>query len=163
MGIAVVCALPYLGWELARGWPSLTFLPSQDAATAASTSRPGYMLQQVAFLGGGLPLVVLGSARLWRDPRLRALALLAPATALLFGLEQGRSYYSLPAIALPLAAGAVAAEHWWQRSCRRGRVAVPLLALQAAGLLVAAPLVWPVLPTSAMVQAGPLAAELLQG
>ena len=54
-------------------------------------------------------LVGLGVRELWREPRLRSLALLAPATSLLFFLEQGRSYYSLPAMALPLAAGAVAA------------------------------------------------------
>ena len=95
-----------------------------------------------------------GGARLWRDPRTRALALLAPATSLLFRLEQGRSYYSLPAIALPLAAGAVAAETGGSAHAARGRVVAPLLALQVAGLLVAAPLVWPVLPTATMVKLG---------
>jgi 4-amino-4-deoxy-L-arabinose transferase-like glycosyltransferase len=154
VAIAVTCLLPYVWWELAHGWPTLTFLPSQDAATAASTSRPGYVVQQLAFVGGALALVVAGVRELWRDRRVRALALLAPAASLLFLVEQGRSYYALPAIALPLAAGAVAAERWWSHSRRRGRVVSALLAWQVAALVIAAPLVWPVLPVATMVRLG---------
>ena len=152
--IALACLLPYVGWELAHGWPTLTFLPTQNATTAASTSRVTYLAQQLEFVGVAGALVVLGVVELWRDPRLRALALLAPATSLLFFLEHGRSYYSLPAIALPLAAGTVAAARWWQRSPRRVRVVTPLVALQLAVLTLVAPLVWPVLPTAAMVKLG---------
>jgi 4-amino-4-deoxy-L-arabinose transferase-like glycosyltransferase len=156
LGAAIAFAgmVPYLVWEATHGWPSLTFLPSQDAATAASVSRPGYIAQQVAFLGGTVVLVVAGVRELWRDPRLRALAVLAPATSLLFLAEQGRSYYSLPAIVLPLAAGAVAADRWL-RSARRPAMAIALLvAAQIAALVLAAPLVWPILPTGTMVASG---------
>ncbi|MGH2893147.1 MAG: ArnT family glycosyltransferase, partial [Solirubrobacteraceae bacterium] len=111
--IAAGCLVPYLGWEVAHGWPSLTFLPSQDAVTAAATSRSTYVLQQLAFVGPALVLVGVGVRSLWREPRLRPLALLAPATSVLFFCEQGRAYYSLPAIAVALAAGATAAEGWW--------------------------------------------------
>jgi 4-amino-4-deoxy-L-arabinose transferase-like glycosyltransferase len=154
VAIAVACLSPYLGWEIAHGWPTLTFLPTQNAATAASTSHVTYVAQQLGFVGGALVLVAFGIVELWREPRLRALALLAPATSLLFFLEQGRSYYSLPAIALPLAAGAVAAVRWWHRSRRRAWVVAPLVALQLAVLALVAPLVWPVLPTAAMVKLG---------
>jgi 4-amino-4-deoxy-L-arabinose transferase-like glycosyltransferase len=154
--IAFAGLLPYLGWEAAHGWPSVTFLPSQDAATAASVSRPGYLAQQLAFLGGATVLVGVGVRELWRDPRLRALAVLAPAASLLFLVEQGRSYYALPAIVLPLAAGAVAAERWWASTRRRRAIAVaaPVVALQLMALALAAPLVWPVLPTATMVASG---------
>ena len=146
--------VPYLVWEAMHGWPSLTFLPSQAADTAASVSRPGYVAQQLAFVGGAVGLVAAGVRELWRDPRLRALAVLAPATSLLFLAEQGRSYYSLPAIALPLAAGAVAADRWL-RSARRPAVAiVPVITCQIAALVLAAPLVWPILPTGTMVSGG---------
>jgi 4-amino-4-deoxy-L-arabinose transferase-like glycosyltransferase len=154
VAIACACALPYAGWEVAHGWPSLTLLPTQDAATAASTSHASYLAQQAAFLGGALVLAALGVAELWREPRLRSLALLAPTTSLLFFIEQGRSYYSLPATALPLAAGAVAAVRWWHRSRRRAWVVGGLVAVNLAALIVAAPLVWPVLPTAAMVKLG---------
>ncbi len=160
--VALAGLAPYVGWEITHGWPSLTFLPSQNAATAASVSRPGYLAEQLGFFGGAVVLVAVGVRELWRDPRLRALAVLAPVTSLLFLAEQGRSYYSLPAIALPLAAGAVAAERWWARSRRRGRVAVPLLAAQLAALAAAAPLVWPVLPTATMVGTGDWKATFYQ-
>lgn len=156
VAIAVAGLLPYLGWEAAHGWPSLTFLPSQDAVTAASISRPGYVAQQLAFLGGAIVLVGAGVRELWRDPRLRTLAVLAPVTSLLFLVEQGRSYYALPAVVLPLAAGAVAAERWWARTGRRRAIAVvaPVVVLQLLALGLAAPLVWPVLPTATMVANG---------
>jgi hypothetical protein len=81
-------------------------------------------------------------------------------TSLLFFVEQGRAYYALPAIALPLAAGAVAAERWWssrrREGARRRRAAMAgaLVASQLAVIAVAAPLVWPVLPTATMVRLG---------
>jgi len=152
--IALACLTPYLEWQIAHGWPSLTFLPTQDAATAASTSRVTYVAQQAGFLAGAAVLVALGVVELWRRPRLRVLALIAPATSLLFLVEQGRSYYSLPAAALPIAAGAVAAVRWWHRSRRRAWVLAPLLAVHLAVLALLAPVVWPVLPTRTMVDLG---------
>jgi hypothetical protein len=68
--------------------------------------------------------------------------------------EQGRSYYSLPAIALPLAAGAVAADRWLRSARRPAAAIVPLIACQIATLALAAPLVWPILPTPTMVASG---------
>jgi 4-amino-4-deoxy-L-arabinose transferase-like glycosyltransferase len=156
LAVAMVIAgmVPYLVWEATHGWPSLTFLPSQNAVTAASVSRPGYLAQQLVFLGGTVVLVAVGVRELWREPRLRALAVLAPATSLLFLVEQGRSYYSLPAIALPLAAGAVAADRWLRSARRPAAAIVPLIACQVAVLVLAAPLVWPILPTPTMIATG---------
>ena len=94
-------------------------------------------------------------AHLWRR-RLYPLALLAPAVSLVFLIERGRSYYALPAIVVPLAAGAVAADAWWPTASRHARrIVVTLIAiLQLAGLGVGAALVWPVLPTSTMIRLG---------
>jgi 4-amino-4-deoxy-L-arabinose transferase-like glycosyltransferase len=41
-GITLAGLVPYLAWEATHGWPTLTFLPTQDAATAASTPRSTY-------------------------------------------------------------------------------------------------------------------------
>jgi hypothetical protein len=152
--IALACLAPYLAWQVAHGWPSLTFLPTQDAATAAANPPVTYVAQQLGFLGGALVLVALGVVELWRQPRLRALALLAPATSLLFLLEHGRSYYALPATALPLAAGSIAAVRLWHRSRRHGWVLASLIPVHLAVLVLLAPVVWPVLPTGTMIKQG---------
>jgi 4-amino-4-deoxy-L-arabinose transferase-like glycosyltransferase len=154
VAIAAACLAPYVGWEIAHGWPTLKFVPTQNEATAASTSHLAYVAQQLGFVGVALVLVGFGVVELWRSPQLRALAVLAPATSLLFFVEQGRSYYSLPAIALPLAAGAVALTRWWQGSQRRIWIAAPLVVLQLAVLALVAPLVWPVLPRATMIKLG---------
>jgi hypothetical protein len=153
LAIAIACLAPYIGWEIAHAWPTLTFLPTQDQATAEATPPLTYIAQQLGFLGAALVLVALGVRELWRDVRLRSLALLAPATSLLFFVEHGRAYYSLPTIALPLAAGAVAASRWWQRrTLRRAWIVTPLVTLQVAVVALTAPLVWPVLPTATMIK-----------
>ena len=146
VAIAIAGALPNLAWQIAHGWPSYTFLRSQAAKTAADTSHAAYVGQGAAFLAGALPLVAIGVVALWRRPGLRPLAVLFPCTWLVFLLEGGRSYYALPAFALPFAAGVAVS--------RRRVVAGLAIVLQLAAIVIVAPLVWPVLPTHAMVSRG---------
>jgi Dolichyl-phosphate-mannose-protein mannosyltransferase len=153
-GIAAVCLLPNIGWQIAHGWPSWEFLGSQQASTAEDTSHVAYVAQQVVFLAGALPLVALGVVSLWRHRSLRALSLLAPLVSLLYLAEQGRSYYALPAAVLPLAAGVVATSRWLRPSRSQLAVVLPVLALHAAALVLVAPLVWPVLPERTMIDRG---------
>jgi 4-amino-4-deoxy-L-arabinose transferase-like glycosyltransferase len=147
--------VPYLIWEATHDWASFTFFPTQAQKTADDTGHAAYIAQQLAFLGGGLPLVVIGIVHLWRQPRLRALALLFPLSSLGFFVEQGRSYYALPAAALPLAAGVVVLAGW--RPAGRGRRIAgigSIVALYAVVGAVAAPIVWPVLPRDTMIARG---------
>jgi 4-amino-4-deoxy-L-arabinose transferase-like glycosyltransferase len=153
-GIAVACTLPYLGWQVAHGWPSLEFLGSQASKTAEDTSQLAYLGQQLAFLGGALALVAVGIVTLWRRPQLRALAVTSPGVSLVYLLEQGRSYYALPAVALPLAAGVVTAGRRLRGSRARIAIVVPVVALHVVALALVAPLVWPVLPERTMVERG---------
>jgi 4-amino-4-deoxy-L-arabinose transferase-like glycosyltransferase len=153
--IALAGLAPNLVWQELHGWPSLAFFASQSAATAADASPPAYFAQQAAFLAGALPLVVVGTVALWRQPGARALALVFPLAVAGFAVERGRSYYALPAVVLPLAAGVVAAGRVAAGSPRRRLglatcLAVPYLA--AAALI--APAVWPVLPERTMVDRG---------
>jgi hypothetical protein len=155
LGLALAVAAPQIGWEIARGWPTLAFLPSQTAVTAQATPVPAYVLQQILLPAGSVVLVFAGVRALWRR-RLRALALLAPAVSLIFLLERGRSYYALPAMVVALAAGGVAAEAWWPTARRRPRRVMLALvaALQLAGLGLGAAVIWPVLPTRTMISLG---------
>jgi Dolichyl-phosphate-mannose-protein mannosyltransferase len=155
LGLALALAAPQIGWEIARGWPTIAFLPSQTAVTAQATPVTAYVLQQILLLAGSVVLVFAGVRALWRR-RLRALALLAPAVSLVFLLERGRSYYALPAMVVALAAGGVAVEAWWPTAGRRAHRAVLALVatLQLTGLGLGAAVVWPVLPTRTMINLG---------
>jgi 4-amino-4-deoxy-L-arabinose transferase-like glycosyltransferase len=149
LAIAVALLIPNLIWQLQHGWPSLHFFSSQNAQTASGTSRPAYVAQQLLFLGSSALLAGAGVVWLWRR-RLRALALVPVLVTLIFLLERGRSYYPLPADALAVAAGAVAADTWL-RSGRRLLAAGAAVVLQVAVITFAGPIVVPFYSTQQLV------------
>lgn len=148
--IALAILLPNVLWEIGHHWISLDFASSQHAKTASDSPPLVYAGQTLAFLGAGAVLVALGLVWLWRRPHLRPLALTSGAPVVLFGLEQGRSYYALPALLPALAAGCVALA---ERRPRR-RVAAGLAIVHVAVLALVLPLVVPVLPTRQLVSTG---------
>jgi hypothetical protein len=153
--IAIALLLPNVGWQIAHGWPSAAFAGSQRAKTADDTPPLTYLLQSVAFLASAAALAVLGTVWLWRRSRMRPFAIATAFVFVAWALEQGRSYYPLPAMALAVAAGAVALERWRPPRRLRRRAAIgSLVALQVALLLAAAPLVVPVRTTAGMIQSG---------
>ncbi len=150
VAIAVGLLIPNVVWEITHRWVSLDFASSQHAKTASDSPPLVYAGQVLAFLGIGAVLVVLGLVWLWRRPHLRPLALTSAAPAVLFGLEQGRSYYALPAMLPALAAGCLALA---ERRPRR-RALAGLGIVHAAVLVLAVPLIVPVLPTRQLVSTG---------
>jgi len=156
LGLAVAVALfaPNLVWQAEHGWPSVHFAASQNAKTAADTPPATYLAEQL-FLGAGIVLAVIGVAVLWRRERLRPLALVPPLVTVFFLLERGRAYYPLPADAIAVAAGVVGLAAWLHAGSRRRLLALaPLAALHGATLVLAAPIVLPVLSTSSMIASG---------
>jgi 4-amino-4-deoxy-L-arabinose transferase-like glycosyltransferase len=149
LAIGVTLLAPNLVWQVQHGWPSIHFFASQDAKTASDTSRPAYIAEQLLFLGASAVVAGAGVVWLWRR-RLRALALIPVLVTALFLVERGRSYYPLPADALGVAAGAVAVEAWLKT---RGRMALLAagLALQAAVIVLAGPIVVPFYSTRQLV------------
>ena len=141
LAIAIALLVPNLAWQVQHGWPSVHFFSSQNAQTASSTSRSGYIVEQLLFLGATGVLACAGVVWLWRRG-LRALALIPVLVTALFLLERGRSYYPLPADALAVAAGAVALDGWL-RSRRRLALLASGLALQIAVIALAGPIVVP--------------------
>jgi Dolichyl-phosphate-mannose-protein mannosyltransferase len=138
VGVAAALWVPNLGWQLQHGWPSLAFSSSQRAETAADTPPLAYVAQSVLFAGAGAVLAIVGVHRLWR----RDLAVLALVPVLVYAgwlLERGRGYYPVPALAVAVAAGAIAAE-------RRPRLLVGAAAVGLATLAIAGPVVVPMLP-----------------
>jgi hypothetical protein len=155
LGIAVLLAAPNLAWQIAHGWPSLQFISSQNAAAADSTSRVEYVVEQLLFLGVAVVLGVAGVVRLWRDPCLRALALVPILITTLFFFERGRGYYPLPGDTVAVAAGAVAVEQWLRRGARHRVWGIGALAATQLGILIlVAPVLVPILPTRTMIADG---------
>jgi hypothetical protein len=148
--IAGALVLPNVIWQGTHGWISLDFASSQHDATAADSSPFVYAAQQVLFLGLGAMLVVFGLVWLWRRPHLRPLALASAAPTVLFALEQGRSYYALPALLPALVAGCLAVA---ERRPRRTTL-VAFGGLHLVLLVIAVPLVVPVLPVRQLVSTG---------
>ena len=152
LGVLIALGLlaPNVIWEITHHWISLDFASSQHAKTASDAPPLTYVVQQIAFLGAGAVLVVLGLVWLWRRPQLRPLALTSAAPSVLFGLEQGRAYYAIPAMLPALVAGCLALA---ERRPRRVMLA-GLGVLHVAVLALALPLVVPVLTTRLLVSTG---------
>jgi hypothetical protein len=148
--IAVGLLVPNVVWEITHEWISLDFASSQHAKTASDSPPLVYAGQLLAFLGAGAVLVAVGIVWLWRRPQLRPLALTSAAPLVLFGLEQGRSYYALPALLPALAAGCLALS---ERRPRRATLA-GLGVVHLAVLALVLPLVVPILPTRQVVSTG---------
>jgi hypothetical protein len=152
--IALLLFVPNLVWQQLHGWPSIAFASSQNAKTASDTPPATYLVEQL-FLGTGLVLAIVGVVVLWRRPHLRPLALVPPLVTLFFLLARGRAYYPLPADSVAIAAGVVGLVGWVRAgSSRRLLVLVPLLALHAAVLALALPVLLPVRNTASMVSSG---------
>ena len=143
LGAAVAATLlaPNLIWQALHGWPSVHFFSSQNAKTAADTSRGAYMAEQILFLGSVTALAVAGVVWLWRRG-LRTLALIPVLVTVIFLIERGRSYYPLPADAVAVAAGAIAADRWL-RGPTRYAVLGAAVAFQCAVIGFAGPIVVP--------------------
>jgi hypothetical protein len=148
--IALALLAPNVIWEITHHWISLDFASSQHAKTAGDSPPLTYIAQQLAFMGAGTVLVVIGLVWLWRRPRLRPLALASAAPSVLFGLEQGRSYYALPATLPALVAGCLLLA---ERRPRRGTLA-GLAVLHLVVLALTLPLIVPILPTRQLVSTG---------
>jgi hypothetical protein len=151
LGLAIAVALlaPNLVWQAQHGWPSVHFFSSQNAKTAADTSRPAYIAEQLLFLGATSILAAAGVVSLWRRG-LRALALTPILVTAIFLVERGRAYYALPADALAVAAGAVALDAWLRPGLRRLLLA-GLMVLQLAVIALAGPIIVPFYSTRQLV------------
>ncbi|HLY49858.1 MAG TPA: glycosyltransferase family 39 protein, partial [Solirubrobacteraceae bacterium] len=149
LAIAALLLAPNLVWQVQHGWPSASFFSTQNAKTASDTSRPAYLAEQLLFLGVAAVIAGAGVVWLWRRG-MRTLALIPITVTVLFLLERGRAYYPLPADGLAVAAGAVAVEAWL-RTRRRFALLGLGLAVQAAVIALAGPIVVPFYSTRQLV------------
>jgi 4-amino-4-deoxy-L-arabinose transferase-like glycosyltransferase len=144
--LAVAIAAPNLAWQIAHGWPSVSFLRGQNARVRGDNPTTKYITDQL-FTLGPFVLVVCGAGllRLWRGAHERALALVAVTVEVVYLVFRGKGYYPLDAFPILIAAGAVSVATWR----RRRVVAIGLVAWAVVGL----PISLPVLPQSTMIRA----------
>ena len=150
--IAAVIWAPNLIWQATNGWPQLAMAAALHHENTSPADYAGAVPAQLLY--GGLfvtPLLVAGFVRLWRTQELRFLAIATALIVVYFvAWVPGKPYYTDGMLAPVLAAGAVAAEAWVRRG-RRARLRHGLLvAAPLAGLVIALPLVLPLLPASAV-------------
>jgi Dolichyl-phosphate-mannose-protein mannosyltransferase len=150
-GVAIALALfaPNIAWQIANGFPSLVYTLNHSADISSSGGPVAFILNFILYTGPLLlPLWIAGMILLFRDPRLRPMAVLI-AVAILILLPEGKAYYPAPTIPLALAAGCVAVGRIASLT-RRRRVAVLAVTGGAIQLIVLLPALLPIVPTSSM-------------
>lgn len=149
MLIALALAAPNVGWQIANGSPTLIYIANHRADIAQSGGITAFVVLFIFCIGPlVLPLWIAGLVLLFRDPRLRPMGVLTVVAFLLF-LPEGKAYYPAPTIPLVLAAGCVAIGRIVSPMRRRWVVGL----LLAGGLLevvVASPIILPVIPTASL-------------
>jgi len=155
VGIAFLCFLPNLLWEIHNGWPTLALFHAVMGTKYVIVSPWEYIWQQTLLTHPlATPIWVAGLYFLLRDPLGKKYAVLAWAYFTVLAemlILHGKIYYLAPAYIMLLAAGSVWIElrlvprlGTWLRPA----VAVPLL----IGGLIAAPLAMPILPVEATIR-----------
>lgn len=154
-GIAFLCFLPNLLWEIRNGWPTLALLHSVMGTKYVTVSPWEFIWQQTLLTHPlAAPIWIAGLWFLLRDSVGKKYAVLAWAyfTVLLEMLIlHGKIYYLAPAYVMLLAAGSV----WMELRLfpRAGTWLRPALAgLLLIGGVIAAPLAMPILPVGATVR-----------
>ena len=135
--IALAIWAPNLAWQFANGWPQATMASALHQQNTSAADYIAGLPAQLIYTGIlGVPLVIAGFGRLYRDRQLRFLAVAATLVVLyVLAWVPGKIYYSdgmLPAV---IAAGSVAAEGWLAKD-RPGRRLRSRHGLVAVGLVL---------------------------
>ena len=153
--IALAFLLPYIGWQVANGWPTLEFWKVYASGKTYPVTPVEFVLQQVVILNPlTLPLWLagLGYYLLSQDGKTyRPLGVAYVALFIALMLTQAKNYFLAPAYSMLLAAGAVVFErfaalprwHWARPS---------YVSLVLIGGILAAPMALPVLPVETFVR-----------
>jgi 4-amino-4-deoxy-L-arabinose transferase-like glycosyltransferase len=153
LSIALAFAVPNAAWQIANGFPTLTYIANHRADISEGGGIAAFAELFILLIGPFLlPLWIAGLVLLFRNPRLRPMGVLAAVAVLLF-LPDGKAYYPAPTVPFVLAAGCMAVGRILSPARRRWVVAL----LIAGGLLeagVVLPIILPVVPPSSMHRLG---------
>lgn len=142
-GVALLIWLPNLIWQISKGFPTLTYIANHGASGGGLVSN---LVLLVVYLFFVLPVWIAGLTSLWRDPRLRAAAIVCIVPIVLF-LFIGKIYYAIGTVPLAIAQGLIAVSRVRRPRVRRGfEIAVGVAALLQ--LVVLAQSTLPITPAS---------------
>ncbi|MEW9550921.1 glycosyltransferase family 39 protein [Nonomuraea sp. NPDC050783] len=145
--LALALALPNLVYQVTNDWPQLKMAAALSADKGAEL-RMMFVPMQLTLFGPAVSVIaVFGFVRLWRDRRVRALAVAYPVAAALTLASGGRFDYTGGLILLLFAAGCVAVTAPVATAARRIRLAAGGLALSA---LVSVVLALPLVPVTSL-------------
>ena len=149
VAIAIALAAPNFAWQVANGFPTLTYI-SNHSADIANSGGVGMFVEDFLLFTGPLvlPVWIVGMVFLFRDRRLRPMAILT-VIAIAMLLPEGKAYYPAPTIPMVVAAGCVAVGRI--ASARRRQIVIGAVAAGAAlEMVVLLPVALPIVPTSSL-------------
>ena len=140
--------VPNLVWQVGNHWDSVAYTIEHRGATDGPIA---YVLQQLLLAGPQLlPIMVMGVWWLWRDDRLKAVAVTIIAVEAFFFLVGGKAYYPAPIYPLAYAADSI----WFVKAVRHRWIRRVAVSVAVAITLVLLPIGLPVLPAKAMADSG---------
>ena len=149
--IALAIWAPNLVWQFANGWPQATMATALHQQNTSTADYIAGLPEQLIYTGVlGVPLVIAGFGRLYRDRNLRFLGVAATLVVLyVIAWVPGKTYYSDGMLPVLVAAGSVSAERWLasatasdrQRRFRRGLVGAGVVVTVVAVVPQALPVV----------------------
>lgn len=147
-------ALPNVLWQIANGFPTLTFIRNNSAAVAAEQTRLDVLIGQVMLAGPvALPLVIAGWVFFWsrRGTPFRILGWICVVVTAGVLVLNAKPYYAGPLFPALIAGGAVLADRWLtglQPGRFRALVVLTLIGTPLAFVTL------PILPAPLMVRLG---------
>jgi hypothetical protein len=143
--IALALFLPYIGWQIAHGWPTAEFMRNATSFKMVHVSVPAFAVNQVLAMNP-FTAFVWGAGLIWllftaAGERYRPLgwAFIVIGALLAFS-GTSRAYYLAPAYAWLFAAGGVTIEQLtsrWRVGARHVTRSILLSTLLAGGILLA--------------------------
>ncbi len=140
--LAVLVALPTIGWQVVHDFPQGR-VASSIADDDGFTDRVLFVPMQLVLLGPLIvPLCVAGWCALWRDSRIRYARLFAPAyllAAVVVIVAGGKFYYTAGLLLVLMAAGAQPVVEWARTPTRRRLLVAGSIVTVVSNAVIALP------------------------
>ena len=141
--IALLIWAPNLAWQVANGFPSLTYVANHRGSGGGVGI---FLIEFAVIVGLLLPLWVVGMISLLRSRLLRPIGIASTVPLLLF-LFVGKSYYAASTIPIAMAQGLMALSRIERRRLR-STLSIAVIAASVLGFAALAQLILPITPAN---------------